>query len=297
MIGLSFVTLLAYDWKYALDAVRSYYAIADEIILGLDVDRMSWSKKPFTFDDQAVAKFIAEIDTEKKIRIIESNFHARDVPIENDTAERRELGAACRPGNWVIQIDSDEILFSPLAWKQYFNGLTEDTTIYANWLPVYKIIGDKALIVAGPPEAVPVATCSPHRYQMARITDQPYVDSPLFMLHLTWGRTEEELIQKLTNWGHSAEIDLPRHLGIWRATTLENYRQLRDFHPLEPTLWQRLKVINWPPKSLFDGHLALSQMVEWLDLKSLEKGVVVQGRTPHGGILVSFGATPMSPAT
>jgi hypothetical protein len=289
MTGLSFVTLLAYDWKYALHAIRAYYAIADEIILGLDADRISWSHKPFVFDDQALARFIAEIDVEKKIRIIESNFHGHNMPIENDTWERRRLALACRQGNWVIQIDADEILLHPREWKNYFQSSTEDVRVYANWLPIYKIIGDKALIVAGRPEATTVATRAPHRYTYARVTDQPAVLAPLFMLHLAWGRTEEELVQKVTNWGHSTEIDIPKTVGLWRATNLDNYHQRRDFHPLLGPLWQCLKVIDWPPTPLVEGHWSLQQMIDMLELQPPDNRVFVQGKTPHGGTLISFG--------
>jgi hypothetical protein len=299
MAGLSFVTLLAYDWKYAFEAIRSYYGIADEIILGLDADRISMSKKPFPFDDQAVAEFIAAIDTDKKIRVIQDNFHALDTPMDNETAERKQLGAACRAGNWVVQIDADEVLLNPLDWKSYFDGLSQDARIYANWLPVYKIIGDKALVVAGQPEAAPVATRSPHLYRYARVTDQSFVLSSLFMLHLCWCRSEEELVQKLTHWSHSTEINIEKTVGLWRATTLENYHRLKDFHPLHPPLWQFLKVMDWPPKALADGHFSLKQAVEWLAPPAPKPQMVVQGKTA-GGMLISFetpATGPQNPAT
>jgi hypothetical protein len=33
---ISIITLLSYDYKYLEDCIKSYYEIADEIILGLD---------------------------------------------------------------------------------------------------------------------------------------------------------------------------------------------------------------------------------------------------------------------
>jgi hypothetical protein len=290
MAGLSFVTLLAYDWKYAFEAIRSYYAIADEIILGLDTDRISWSKKPFVFDDQAVAEFIAAIDTDKKIRILEGNFHAHEAPIDNDTSERRQLGAACRAGNWVVQIDADEILLNPLELVNYLNAIPHDVDAWGSWLPVYKIIGNKALIVVGFMEAAPVATRAPERYQFARVTDQTAVISPLNMLHLSWGRTEEELLQKLTNWGHSTDIDIEKTIGLWRATTLENYQQRRNFHPLHSRLWQALEVIDWPPKSLVSGHGS----DDWIMWSTQDHRMVVRARKA-GGVLMTFDTPSSAP--
>jgi hypothetical protein len=289
MAGLSFVTPLAYDWKYAFDAIRSYYAIADEIILGLDADRISWSKKPFAFDDAAVADLIAQIDTDKKIRIIEGNFHALDVPLENDTAERRLLGAACHAGNWVVQIDADEILLNPLEFTQIMKNSPPDVCVWAVWLPVYKIIGDKALIVGGQVESTPVATRCPHLYRFGRVTDQPSALSLMYMLHLSLCRSEEDLVQKLTNWSHSNQIDIDKTVGSWRATSLENYRQLKDFHHIHGPIWQFLKVIDWPPTALFESPNLHQLVPQLVSPNTPDNYVFMQGKTPTGSLLISFG--------
>jgi hypothetical protein len=289
MAGLSFVTPLAYDWKYAFDAVRSYYAIADEIILGLDVDRISFSKQPFPFDDAAVADLIAQIDTDKKIRIVEANFHSHDTPLESDTAERRLLGAICRMDNWVVQIDADEILLNPFDFKRFMQNASPDVCVWAVWLPVYKIIGDKALVIGGHLETHPVATCSPHLYTFGRVTNQPTEQSMLYLLHLSFCRDEEELVRKLTNWGHSNQIDLEKTVALWRATTLENYYQLRDFHHIHGPLWKFLKVIDWPPKALFDARDLQQLVSDFASPNTPDGHVVVQGKTAGGGRLISFG--------
>jgi hypothetical protein len=295
MAGLSFVTPLAYDWKYAFEAIRSYYAIADEIILGLDADRISWSNKPFAFDDKAVTEFLAAIDRDQKIRIIEANFHTLDAPMDNETAERRQLGAACRAGNWVVQIDADEILLNPLQLKSFLDGMAQDACVSASWLPVYKIMGDKALVVGGRMEPTPIATRSPQRYRMARNTDQSSVLSPLNLLHLSWCRSEEELVQKLTHWGHSTEIEIEKTVGLWRATTLENYQQRRNFHPLNPPLWEFLEVVVWPPKVLANRNNVNQQTAETRAQNSLDNRIVVHGKLNGGGVLISFGGPSSNP--
>jgi len=289
MAGLSFVTPLAYDWKYAFLAIRSYYAIADEIILGLDADRISWSKKPFPLDDKAVADFIAEIDRDKKIRIIEANFHAYDAPIDNDTAERRQLGLACRAGNWVVQIDADEILLNSLEFRKFLSTLEQDVCVLARWLAVYKVIGDKALVVGGRPESAPVATRRPQRYDLSRFTDQLPLVSPLNLLHLSWCRTEEELVQKLTHWGHSQEIDVGKAVGLWRATTLENYQQLKNFHFLHGPLWPFLQIIDWPPKSPEGENISVQHEAGTPVPSAQDNRIIVQGKIAGGGMLISFG--------
>jgi len=289
MAQLSFVTPLAYDWKYAFSAIRSYYAIADEIILGIDRDRISWSGKPFVFDDQALAAFIADVDQAGKIRVIEGNYHGAHWPMANDTGERRELGLACRPGNWVVQIDSDEILLNAGVFKTFMDGLGQDCCVRGLWLPVYKIVGNKALVVAGRAEKTSVATRSPQRYKLSRDTDQAQVDSPLHMLHLTWGRTEEELRQKLTNWSHSRDFDSAAAVNLWRSVTLENYQQLRNLHPMDGPNWPYLEVMDWDAAAVGGGdpvsHIAIANTARAVQ----GKPVTVLGKTGTGAILVSFG--------
>ena len=40
MAGLTFITPLAYDYAYSYATIEAYYGIADEIILGVDKDRI-----------------------------------------------------------------------------------------------------------------------------------------------------------------------------------------------------------------------------------------------------------------
>ena len=290
MAGLSFVTLLAYDWKYAFSAIRGYYDIADEILLGIDRDRISWSGKPFVLDDQALARFIAEIDGLKKIRVQEGNFHSAGSPLENDTMERRELGCACRAGNWVVQIDSDEVLANAGEFRSFMEGMQQDCCVRAHWLSVYKIMGDKALVIGGVPESPCVATRSPQRYISARVTDQPQVVSPLRLLHMSWGRTEEELVQKLTNWSHSRDFDVAAAVGLWRSVNLSNYHTWHNFHPMYGPTWPYLEVRDWNSEVMANIPRTGQGAAVSAGQEAQRSPVTVEGRTAAGGVLISFGA-------
>jgi hypothetical protein len=191
--GLTFITMLAYDYRYAFAAIGSYYELADEIILGLDRDRLTWMRQAFTIDMDEVHAFIAALDKERKIRIVEGDFHAADHPMANDALERSALSVQAAPGNWVVQIDADEILL---------NGA---------------------------------------QFTAARATPQQGVLSPLHLLHFSWGRSPEQLRQKLANWGHARDFDVAGFFAFWESITLENFTQARDFHPLNGRTWRSLK--------------------------------------------------------
>ncbi len=244
MSGLSFVTLLAYDYEYAFNAIASYYPIADEILLGLDRDRLTWSRRPFGLDREKLDTFLRGIDTAKKIRIVEGDFHSAATPMENDTAERNALSHECRPGNWVVQIDSDEILMNPEEFRTWLLAQPTGICATAIWVTVFKVFGRQALVIVPPSERAPVATMARGQYLLARETREPHVESPLDLMHLSWGRTDEELRTKLDNWGHATDFDIERYFQFWRSVTLDNYPQFENFHPLMGPLWPRLQLIE-----------------------------------------------------
>lgn len=245
-MGLSFITPIAYDFRFATSAIKSYYHIADEIILGVDQDFLSWSKIPYPSIDKQIGLFLECHDPEKKINVIYGDFHSYPTPLENDTAERTQLSLYCRNwDNWVVQIDSDEILMNPDVFKAWIervkpNGLC----IYARLINVFKVFGPRdALVVDPPTEWAAVATRLHGEYERCRQTKQDCVMSPLNLLHYSWGRRPEELLQKLQNWGHSDNRDWQEYLDFWQSVTLENYEDVKDFHPLTKGKWKKLNHI------------------------------------------------------
>lgn len=250
MPGLSFITMLAYDYRYSYMAIRSYYDIADEIILGVDADRLSWMKQPFEIDMNEVHAFIADFDKQKKIRIIEGNFHSADHPMTNDSLERSFLSNQTTPGNWVVQIDADEILMNAVEFKQWLLANNPvQYNVFGRWLTVFKTFGNQVLVIDPPGEAAPVATMIRNQYTGARATAQQGVMSPLQLLHFSWGRSPEDLYRKLKNWSHAKDFDIQRFFDFWTAINLTNFTSARNFHPLSGATWQSLKVaqINFTP--------------------------------------------------
>jgi hypothetical protein len=244
MNGLSFITLLAFDYRYAFGAVRSYYEIADEIILGLDAQRLSWTGQPYHIDLNELQQFITEVDHGKKIRIAEGDFHAHPQPIVNDTLERSQLSRLVQPGNWVVQIDADEVLVNPAEFRPWLQAANSAKQVVAPWITVFKRFGNQLLVVTPGSGVGHVATKLRGQYVAARRTPQTEILSPLKLLHFSWGRTPEELKQKLQNWGHARDFDTDRFFKFWESVTLENYQQARDFHPFIRGAWPALAIVN-----------------------------------------------------
>lgn len=239
--ALTFVTPIAYDYRYAFDTIRSYYAIADEIILGLDGERRSFSGHPYPFDEQEFAAGIAALDPERKIRIVEGDFHSKPHPLQNDHHERLTLANAAKPGHWIIQIDSDEVLLNPAEFRAWIDAAPSSHAIRARWLTVFKRLGDDLLIIREPDGRITIGTQQRHRYRHLREVDQPCLDSPLVLLHFAYGRSRAEIELKLKNWGHSREVDHQRFLRAWDEADLHNFHAYRDFHPLFAPWWAGLE--------------------------------------------------------
>jgi len=249
--NLSFVTLLSYDYELAMQAIEHYYDIADEIILGIDIDRVTWSGNKFDFDEFGFDEFIKRVDVNGKINIIRENFHTSQRPIDNDTSERRFLSQICKKGNWIIQIDADELVLNPKEFKAFMDENDEaldGCAIKGHWITVFKAFGDgKYLVIDAAGETdgkIFVGTKSQNSYTMCRDTNETAIKTPLRLLHVSWGRTREGLKQKLENWGHSKDFNTNAYLEMWDKVTLENYQSFVNLHPLYGPHWPKLKLVE-----------------------------------------------------
>lgn len=250
MSNLSFITLLSYDYGYAFDSIKAYYHLADEIILGLDKDYISWSRNPFDFDEKALEEYISKIDENKKIKIVRGNFHDLERPIDNDTAERRFLSSQCKTGNWILQIDADEFMLNPTEFKEFMDDVPEGFAIKGNWITVFKGFFDQGKILVidanGDTDGkIFIGTQLQNAYTMCRDTDEMALQSPVKLLHFSWGRDRSQLKQKLENWGHSKDFDTNAWLQMWDQVTLENYQNFKNLHPLHGPHWPKLKLLDF----------------------------------------------------
>jgi len=240
--GYSALSLISYDYEYLLRSIPTYIDEVEEVILGLDKYRQTWSGNSFDLPAEFFHR-LSSIDPSKKIKIVEENFYIPDFnPIANDTRERNFLSNFVKKGNWIISIDADEVILDLALLKDFLANLS-DTDVYVcvHAQTVFKRLPDSLLIARalshGEVGIFPVATKSANSFIGARYTHQPRVHCSAKMLHYSWARSEEELYMKLKNWGHSADFDVDSYFALWRAIDGNNYRYLRDFHPVWPKEW------------------------------------------------------------
>ena len=237
--------LVSYDYEKLKKSIPPVYNDSDEIFLALDHENRTWTGNKFVIEDSFFS-WLETIDVDNKITIYKDDFYVSDLsPIENDTRERIMLGNKMGIGNWIIQIDSDEIFID---FKGFVDKLKKLNRFLDNpeknkiqiasfHINAYKYL-EKGLLYVDQPTKFYLATNYPN-YKCAKNTREQviYIDS--YVLHEGLARTEEELRYKLDNWGHKDEVNTA-FLDKWLKANEKNYTQIKDVFYLNPKIWKSL---------------------------------------------------------
>jgi hypothetical protein len=258
----SAIGLISYDAnRFLANSIKRYYNYVDEIVLGIDKDRITWSGNPFSIDEDSLWNELSVIDGEGKISIIEEDFHQSKVAIENDNYERNFLKEQCSH-DWIFSFDADEMLvnakdfflnFCPLV-ERYYNKMD----LCMTWATPYKVVTDEdgnsqTLVIANLDDSPffgenqGFVTSKDSTFTYARWTDKSGAGgnrllSPLVALHWSLCRPDEELHEKIHNIGHSDLVEKDPFYQIWSKVTWDNYHELENFKTsgLGGSQWPRL---------------------------------------------------------
>lgn len=274
MIKKSVISLISYDAEYLPASIKTYYEYVDEIVLGLDKNRVTWSKNNFTFDESKLWQELSALDGDSKITIVEEDFVKSDKPIENDNYERNFLKEQCS-NDWIFSFDADEELLNAKDFFTWYCPIVEPyyktADIMMTWATPFKTIDDKTLVIAEPngnaflKEPQGVVTSKDSTYVFARWTDKAQnqskrLASPLIALHWSLCRKKDDLHQKIHNIGHSDIVENDPFYKIWNEVTLENHKNYVNFKTsgMGPQ-WPALRAV--PTAQLKDFYLAFAKGV------------------------------------
>lgn len=265
MIKKSAISLISYDAnRFLAKSIERYYEYVDEIVLGIDKDRITWSGNSFEIDEAALWSELSNIDGDSKITIIEEDFHQSGVAIENDNYERNFLKGECS-FDWIFSFDADEWLVNAKDFFYNFCPIVEDyrheKDLCMVWAAPYKVVTDdqensQTLFIAntdGSPffgENQGVVTSKDSTFTYARWTDKSAAGdnrilTPLVALHWSLCRPDEELHQKINNIGHSDIVEEDPFYQIWSKVDWTNFHELKDFKTsgLGGAQWPQLEAI------------------------------------------------------
>lgn len=235
------------DPSFLTASIRAYYALVDRIVVSYDENGRSWTGTPLPVDD-ALA-LVRAIDTDRKCELHPGDY-ARDGhdAMDNDTHQRREaLAAASAGADWVLQLDTDEVLPRPdvfLRTLAHADQAGAHALEYpSRWL--YTRVGARRFLESGSrlwgpassypgPLAVRAGTALVHARQAdvplyradvrAWNTDPAHPRDALVhevvpfdaaVLHYSWVRSPAFIARKVGWSGHTAELRATGEYGRW----------------------------------------------------------------------------------
>ena len=80
MIKKSTISLISYDAHLLPRSIERYYDYVDEIILGLDKDRITWSNNPFSFEEGKLWENLNKIDGVETLKNIKNILEEDNYP-------------------------------------------------------------------------------------------------------------------------------------------------------------------------------------------------------------------------
>jgi hypothetical protein len=224
---------VAYDWELLNFSLPAIYKHVDQICLSIDSDRISWNGNSFELDWNAFSTLIRQLDVHNKIQILQESFYNTSrSPIENENYQRSRMAAVLGQTDWIIQIDTDEIIMNArdliLTLKKYSNS-KRPTNVHGVWINLIKHLPSG--FIYSVLKTPPLATNKP-QYEYGRTNSHFDIYINIFLAHITWARKEDEVYYKLKNWGHSHEFNGESFFKIWQALDEGNWQYIKDFHPM-----------------------------------------------------------------
>lgn len=244
--------LLSYDYQYLPICLSCIYKSANKITLAIDKQRLTWNGKKYAFDETFLKEILAN-DPDHKISVYEDDFAVKDLPpIECEKRERRmlrEFMQSAQQDAWHIQIDTDEYFIDFDGFVAYLHEVekryNKNITVYTRWLTIFKIDTDGLILAVDEGERGYFPTASIGGCRFSPANDEIIIKVPFYVLHQSWGRTDEEIRFKINNWGHTRDFDTNAYFEFWKSVNKYNAKYIRDCHPLRITSgWNRLKFEN-----------------------------------------------------
>ena len=242
--------LVSYDFELLKNAIPQIYKESDSIFLAMDINRKTWNGASITIP-KSFFDWIETYDKDKKIVVYEDDFYEPDLTtMQCEVRERKMLAEKMGIGNWIIQLDADEYFIN---FKKFVDLLKSKnhllknpekhrTQIHPFHVTLYKQLENGYLYVNEATKTV-VATNYPD-YRVGRKTHGRVIYTNSLILHESLSRNREDLVLKLSNWGHNIDVDLEGFMAKWDKVDESNYKTMSGFFFLEPSVWEHLDYIE-----------------------------------------------------
>lgn len=278
--------ILAADPAWIEASVLSYYDIVEEIVVSYDETKRGWTGAPIQVHD--CLRRLNAIDRNGKMRFCPGHYARLEYsPMQNDTYQRQcALDEVGRDAEWVLQLDTDEVLPNQQALLSILN-LAEERDIPAVEWPMrvlFQKMNDGRLLqvcaadrqdrfeypgpIAVRPGSTlvdarrtagrflrPIVLGDNHSLQIlhpiecneVRIELKSGIDA---ILHNSWARSPSSIRSKIGSWGHNEGMKSWLYYYLRWKPAPYLWCFMRDFHPFARGLWPALKPFDQLPASI-----------------------------------------------
>lgn len=242
--------LVSYDCDMFFMSVRHLYDYVDKIFLAIDKNRKTWSGNDFEIPDS----FFEEVkffDVKNKIEFYFDEFYIPELsPMECDTRERNMLLKVMGKG-WLMQVDVDEYIYDFektarfLKRHWYLNIFPKLTPVVFKGVLVtlFKELSDGYLYIDNNERFSFITNCSGFDVCRTNYNASNHLTN-IKVIHQSWARSEEQMFQKIKNWGHRDDFDTQKYFEFWGNLNSTNYSGYKNIHPLIPSQWGELHFLK-----------------------------------------------------
>jgi hypothetical protein len=275
--------LLAADPTWIRASVSSYYDHVDKIVVSYDSSSRGWTGA--TINVAGCLTALRQIDSQHKMIFAPGDFvDTHSAATTGDTRQRREaLALASQDADWVLQIDTDEVLPSfgslraalacaerldlpAVEWpmRVLYRTLRDGT-----YLQVVSEHGEAHFEYPGPiavrrgahltdcrrtdgsylrPLVQGDVTSLQIRRQPVTTEHRAFVITPADAIwHNSWARSPKQVRRKVATWGHNQGLRSHVYFVVTWLPSPMTWRRLRNFHPFASGLWPRLAPVSRLP--------------------------------------------------
>lgn len=279
---------VAYDWRFLSYSIPQVYKSADVICLSIDKDRISWSHRPFLWEETEFQNMLKSVDPLRKIIVYEDDFHVVELSAsENEKRQRNLMAKAMGLGGWHVQLDCDEYFLDFDGFVRYLRrlpGRPYKFNVSCQLITIFKQI-DRGYAYVYPRgaksfEFLPVASRHPC-YDHGRRNGHFNILSDFAIVHQSWARTEEEIKIKVANWGHVNDFAVQSYFYFWKGINKHNYREARFFHPIKPEVWPSLELVNGIDPNDLISHFKLRRFPALHPVRRFISNSILVSRVLH----------------
>lgn len=264
--------LLSYDYSYIFTSIKQIYDNVDSIIISYDANNKTWAGND-VFIPESFFIDIKKIDIHNKVIFYKDSFYVPGMqPMELETRQRNMMAEKLGRDGWHIQIDGDEYAYDfkkisqflrknkfllKIADKKHFN-------FQVNFVTLFKHNKEGFFVITPFEEKCMLITNYP-KYEYARLTNKgKTLPLDFYLIHQSWAREEAEIVEKVNNWGHKNDFDTSKFLDLWKKLNADNYKDFKNFHPLDSTQWKELSF--FPAKNIDEFISSFSKKYPQKDL-------------------------------